>query len=120
MSEALERLTEAVAAALAAGGVVMLGPERARLEGCLVAARAALGLTPGTAAAPDDDVVPSPELVDWMLSIRRRFPAVTYDAHDARRPELEAAARQAGLVLVPSSTIQPRSVRGCPLPAGWR
>jgi hypothetical protein len=60
----------------------------------------------------------TPSVARLMAGIARGHSAVTYDANDRYAAMIEAAARQAGLVPVPSDTIQPRTIRGCQLPPG--
>lgn len=117
--DAAERLIEAAQSALAAGGTVAIGPERARLSATVTAARLAFGLDAAPLFGGGDVEIP-PAIAQLMAGIRRQFPAVTYDSRDPNRRAIEAAARAAHLVLVPSSTIQPRTIRGCDLPPGAR
>ena len=71
--------------------------------------------SPEAEAAP---VEVSPPMARLMARIRTTHQAVIYDAHDRHTDMIEAAARAAGLVPVPSTTVQPRTIRGCPLPPG--
>lgn len=72
-----------------------------------------------TAGQPAPDVEVSRGLLQHMRQIAAAFPAVEYDAGD--RPEeiaaVLAAARLVGIVAVPSTTIDPRTIRGCVPPA---
>lgn len=75
--------------------------------------------TPVDIAPVDEpDVEPSPAVVADMRRIAAGFRGVEYDSLD--RPDEVAAvvkaARMAGLIPVPSTTITPRSYRGCTPP----
>ena len=67
----------------------------------------------------DPDSQPSPGLVASMRRIAAEFRGVEYDAADRPTEQLAVrrAAYAAGLVPVPSTTITPRSYRGCTPPA---
>jgi hypothetical protein len=73
---------------------------------------------PSPAPAAEPDVEVNPSTLAAMQAIAAVWPAVEYDALD--RPEevaaVLAAARAAGLVAVPSETINPRTFRGRALP----
>lgn len=82
--------------------------------------------TPAGIAAPEPEPdygpagEPGPHLINAMRRIAETYRGVEYDAED--RPEevaaIRVAARMAGLIPVPSTTITPRSFRGCvpPMP----
>lgn len=51
-----------------------------------------------------------------MEALAQSWPAVGYDPHDPNAADIVAAAHRVGLIAVPDPNLQPRSLRGRPLP----
>lgn len=60
-------------------------------------------------------IIPAP-LAQKIASIAASFTAIQYDQYDPHKELIEECARQHGLELCPSTSITPRTIRGCTPP----
>lgn len=102
----------------ALGGVhTALGDEggAAAVELVLLAARVEFVDQP---TAPEPERVPVPSgIAQVVAGVVGKHPAVTYHPQDPNAAAIEQACRDNGLLPVPSSSVQPRSIYGVPGPA---